>query len=401
MRTIFRFCITLHCLLALSLIASGCSSSRPVLEVAPVAVYRSAPATIPGYDVLGVARYCQRFQQAPKLPAVSTLLNTFGDPLPCIEKRIQQGGLRLVQVDLIDATCWRNNKCPPGVPRPDNLKEIEKRARQVDAYAQKYPQIEWWVSPALEDDVRDVNKKRAMLEAAQRGCPRCKVINSPFTGAKPPGYPIEKHGTKVEEFSVSGDGASIFDGDNIRSDGNKFEHRTSGKYTTFAWWNELNLRCTGEKNFTPPKQRTAKPTADQFRQAYMNMMPEPPQPAAPPQCKSVRDVTKPEITKPNAEAYCNGQQQDKRGNKPLLILRKAGKKGQRIKVRRSDGKEVACFQYYDKFSEPGLHRWYMGDCSGHAPAQLFDALGGEWGFADLGGGKCLRFNAIRRQGVYR
>jgi hypothetical protein len=367
--------------------------------------------TLPGYDVLAVAQYCERYLKAPRLPAVSTLLNTFGDPLPCIEKAVQRGGLELVQIDLIDATCWRNRVCPPGVPRPDDLKAIEKRAQSVQKLAVKYPGTKWSVSPALEHDVKDAKKVQAMMNAAKKGCPNCDVINSPFSGAR--NSPLELHGTKVSAFSVSGDGASIFDADNLKSDCSKeleqsgkckeFEHNQSGSYSTFAWFNELNLRCTGEKNFTPPLKRTERPTADLFAQAYQVMQREPAIPASPGLCKTVRtvDKSKGEIVKPNAESYCNGQQKDKRGNRPLLLLAKHGKAGDKLKVYNSGGKEVGCFRYYGKFSDPRLGRWYMGDCSGQTPAQLFKDLGSEWGFAHLGGGACLRFNSVRRMGVYR
>ena len=366
-----------------------------------------------GVDALGMAMYCDTYLRAPKMVAVSTLMNTFGDPLPCIDKRAAMGGLELVQVDLIDATCWRNHSCVAGVPKPDDLKAILERSRKVSVLAEKYQQIEFWLSPALEHDVRDNNTVLKMLQTAQAGCPRCKVLNSPMTGARPRGYPIEQHGTTVKDFSVSGDGASSFDGDNISSDCppaqaaakkcTPFEHRTSGKYSTFLWWNELNLRCTGEKTAPPPPaKRTSRPTADQFRQAYFISLPEASLPPAPRACGSVVGYGRGEILKTNAEQYCNGNPgaNDKRSNKPLLIIAKSGRVGDKLKVLRSDGKEVACFAYYGPY-QSGLSRWYMGSCSGHAPAALYDALGGEWGFVPLGGGKCLKVNAVRRLGSYR
>lgn len=383
-------------------------AKRSPLLLAAIAVF-SHPSlarggTIPGYDVLAVASYCERFLAAPKLPAMSTLMATFGDPLPCVERRIQQGDLKIVQIDLIDATCWRNGTCPPDAPRPDDLGAIKRRARRVYQLASRYPSVEFWLSPALEHDVGRAATVTSMLQAAQSGCPSCKVINSPFRGATPAGYRVERHGTRVSAFSVSGDGASSFDGDNLANDGNLFQHRASGTHTTFAWWPELNLRCTGEEAPPPPDQRTARPSADQFRQAFLIMQrPESAKPPAPPQCRGVRDIEiGKEIVKPNAEAYCNGQQFDPRGNKPLLILKDAGQAGQELPVLSPSGAAVGCFRYWGSYSGiPGTHRWYMGNCSGQAPTALYSALGGEWGFAKLPSGRCVRFNAIRRQGVYR
>lgn len=363
----------------------------------------AAAESIQGYDVLGVAKYCKRFLAAPELPAMSTLLNTFGDPIPCIRKRAARGNLKLVQVDLIDATCWRNGVCPPGVPRPDDLRVIRKRAATIQRLAEEFPAVEWWVSPALEHDVKNPATVKKMMEAAQAGCPKCKVINSPFTGAKPEGYKVELHGTKVKAFAISADGASSFDADNIRTDGNQFQHRISGEYKTFLWWNELNLRCSGEKTFTPPLTRTEKPTMDQFIQAHAIAQPEPEIPGiVPPTCQIVDTLKAPEIYKPNAESYCNGQVKDARGNKPLLIIKRKGNAGERLKVMAPNGREVGCFKYWGTFQDiPGAHRYYIGDCSGQTPAELMKDFGGEWGYVQTGPGRCLRINAVRRLGAYR
>lgn len=354
-----------------------------------------------GYDVLALARYCDVYLQAPRLPAVSTLMGTFGNPLPCIERRIKQGDLQLVQIDLRDATCFRNGVCPPGTPPLRDWRLLRNRASEVNKLAIKYPQIEWWVSPWLEHDERNPEMVQKACEESRAGCPTCKCINSPVSGARVPTIPLELHGTTVKAFSVSGDGKSIFDGDNIRSDGNDFEHRTSGRDQTYAWCNELNLRCTGEHKFVPPMQRTNRPTLSQFRQMFMNLQPEPPIPPAPQICKNVRRASGGEIVKPNAESYCNGEKDDGRGNKPLLILKKAGRRGDKLKLYSTKGQEVGCFSYYGTFTTPGFHRWYMGTCSKQTPTELADDLGSEWGFVDLGRGECLLTNAVRRMGTYR
>jgi hypothetical protein len=407
-------------------ILCSCSATNNDIQVQSVArsqnlseldlVETNGKKTKQGYDVLAVAKYCPRFLKAPKLPAMSTLLATFGDPIPCVQKRIDLGGLELVQIDLIDATCWRNNVCPPGVPKPTDLAAIEQRAKEVnDRLVLLNPHVEWWISPALEHDVKDYNLVTEMKKAAKRGCPSCQIINSPMSGVTPAGMKKELHGTKVRAFSVSGDGASMFDGDNMRSDCPKkqenklgckaFQHRISGEHQTYGWWNELNLRCNGEDGFTMPLERTNKPTSEQFEQAYLVMLPEEFKPEAPKRCKTVRDIMPgKEINKTDAEAYCNGQpnEGDSRGNKQLLIIQKSGKVGDRLTVIDRFGKPVAEFCYYGTFSElPNTHRWYMGNCSGEHPSELYEKLDGEWGFVELGGGACLRFNSIRRQGTYR
>jgi hypothetical protein len=358
------------------------------------------------YDVLGLAMFCDTFLKAPKLPGLSTLMNTFGNPLPCVEKRISKGGMELVQVDLRDATCFRNKVCPPGTPALTDWKTLLARAQAVNKLAVKYPSIEWWLSAWLEHDIKDEPTVLLGCDVALKGCPTCQCINSPFSGARPPQLKLELHGTTKasKAFSNSGDGASMFDADNIKNDGNDFQHRTSGSDQEHAWWNELNLRCTGEDHFTPPLQRTAFPELWQFQLAALILQnAEPNAPPAPKACTKVRSVNAKngEIVKPLAERYCNGKKDDGRGNKPLLIFKKSGKKGDKIDVVSSDGKKVGCFQYYGTYTKPGLHRWYMGDCSKQNAWQLYKQLGNEWGFVKLGGGNCLKFNSVRREGVYR
>lgn len=364
---------------------------------------RAAGQTTQGYDVLGLAMYCEEFLSAPRMEAVSTLLDTFGDPLPCIEKRIAQGGIKKVQIDLRDATCWRNRVCPPGTPSLTDWKVMRVKAAEVNRLAVKYPSIEWWVSPWLEHDIKDAATVVEGCKVVTDTCRTCWCINSPVSGARPPRIPLELHGTTSKAFSVSGDGASLFDGDNVSSDKNGFEHRIAGTDQTYAWFNELNLRCTGEKSFTPPLKRTEKPSADLFRQAFLVMQPEQPVPPAPSLCKAVRrvDARKGEILKTNAESYCNGAKKDSRGNKPLLIITKKGRVGDRLPVYDKGGKQVGCFAYFGPFTTRDTFRWYMGNCSGETPSKLYDELQGEWGYVDLGEGSCLLLNAVRRMGIYR
>lgn len=364
-----------------------------------VPIKKAEAETLKGYDVLGLAMYCDTYLKAPKLPALSTLMNTFGNPLNCIEKQEKKEPLKLIQIDLIDATCWRNNKCPPGAAKPTDLKIIEARAKEVYITAKKYPTTEWQISPALEHDVKDNNTVKKMMTAAKKGCPICNIINSPFSGSKL--NPLELHGTTVRAYSVSGDGKSSFDADNLDSDGNNFNHSESGSYSTYLWWNELNLRCTGEKTFTPPLQRKEKPSLDSFFQAYLIAQKEQAKPQPPSQCKRIIQYTGNEVLKTNAENWCNGDanQNDSRSNKPLLIIKKKGKKGEKLPILDLNGREVGCFSYYGTFNE--LHRWYIGLCSGQTPYALYKSLSNEWGFVPIGDGNCYLINAVRRLGNTR
>lgn len=390
----------------ISLFVIGCSTvQQKPIEIPNTIKFRQLEK-YQGYDVLALAMYCNGYLTAPKLPAVSTLLGTFGDPIPCLKKRIAQGGLKLAQIDLIDGTCWRNGVCDKNAPKPTDLKAIESRAKQIQVLADSYPDIKWQISPVLEHDIKDIKTLRNIFSAAKNGCPKCDLVNSPFSGLKEvDSIPLELHGTTVKAYSTSGDGKSMFDADTSDSDGNNFNHCSSGYFSTYGWINPFNCRCTGEKDFVPPLKRTHKPSASHWIQIARLFKPEPPKPAKPASCKSVVDfrADKGEINKPNAEKYCNGQpnEKDARGDKNLVIITKKGaKKGEKASVINQDGKEVGCFSYYGLY-EKNLHRWYLGNCSGETPTQLMNELGSEWGFIKFKDGQCLRFNAIRRLGITR
>lgn len=397
-------------LLPLLLILSACSISKPLVVLeAPQKedVLKTSQGTTPGYDVLGLAQYCDVFLKAPKLPATSVLFGNgkkdFGDNFPCLEKRIAQGGVTKIQIDLVDATCHRNKVCPAGTAKLPAYSAVRARARVVNVHANLHPEIEWGVSPWLEHDFKDSKiVQRGCAEVAS-GCPTCKCINSPMSGVKPAGIPVELHGTKSSSFATSADGSSIFDGDNLKNDGNKYQFRTSGSDQTYAWWNELNQRCTGEDKFTPIVNRRVLPELWQFQVAHKIMTTEEdPVPANfPAQCTSVRKVSGKEISKTFSEKYCNGTQDDGRGSRGLLILNRKGKAGEELPVFSPSGEKVACYKYFGPYSEPKLYRYYIGTCSKETPWDLYKELGQEWGYVGLGNNKCLLVNSIRRMGGYR
>ena len=358
-----------------------------------------------GYDVLALAKYCDTYLEAPRLPAVSTLLVTFGSPINCLRKALGRGDLKLVQVDLIDATCWRRRECAKGAARPDDLFKIEGRARAIQYLADEFPEVQFQASPALEHDVHESATVRAMLDAAKRGCPSCQIIQSPNSGVIIPGVPVERHGTQSSGYSVSGDGSNMFDGDNLDGDGNDFNHSRAGQFSTYAWTNSFNLRCTGEKTFTLPAKRTFRPNIDEFKQAWYIFQPQQPIPTPPKQCKVVSRVSNGEIVKTNAEQYCNSKyvKPDNRAGRGLFILRNTRTRLRKLRILRpGSGIQVSSAIYYGGYAG-GMSRYYIGLGSRNPPrpTALYQALVGEWGYLDLGSGNCLLFNAIRRMGVYR
>lgn len=394
-------------LLPLLLLLTGCFCKKEFISPAEDTFKKVAiNDDIDGYDLLMLPKYCDKYLKAPHLPGLSTSF-VAGNPLPCIDRKMAKNQLELVQVDLVDATCWRNNVCPPGSPKPPAFKEIYEKSLLVYEKAKRWNASRWQISPWLEHDFKDPEVVHKGMSEAKRGCPICEVINSPYKGVTPAAYNVERHGTKTKAYSISGDGASSFDADNLDSTGTlnnaPFNHSNAGSNSTFGWWNETNLRCTGEEKFTPINKRTERPEQWQFRLWYLLTLPEEPKPAAPKLCKTVREVSGGEIVKITAESYCNGQpgENDPRNNKPLLIIKKKGRRGEQIYIYNPQGKKAGSFGYYGEFTDKRFGRWYSGLGSKHNAPALYDALGGEWGYVNLGSGNCLRINVIRRMGTWR
>ena len=369
--------------------------------VVMTATASATPNPYQGYDVLGLAKYCRTFLAAPKREAVSTLLDTFGDPLPCIERAARRRYLKLVQIDLRDATCIRNPSCKTTAPELTDWGYLRTKVAKVNTLARKYKSIQWWISPFLEHDFTDEQIIKRACAIVRANCSRCFCINSPFNGVAPEGIPIELHGTKKRAFSISADGESSFNADNLISDGNSFEHYIAGDYNTFAWWPELNLRCDGETKWVPVLTRSERPTIDQFRHADLLLRPEQSRPKPPKRCKKVVTIRSEigELSKTNGTQTCNGKPNRIEGNRPVLFLRRIGKRGERLPVYDAEGREVGCYAYTS--TSNGLSTYSIGRCSGETPEALYRALGGEWGWVDLGVGNCLEINAIRRIGNYR
>ena len=211
-----------------------------------------------GYDVLAVARYCNTFLKAPPLPAMSTLMVTFGNPIDCINRRIAQGGLRVLQIDLLDATCHRRRLCERKIKPLPNIRQIRHLSAQIRRIAIANPNLEVYISPYLEHDILNRGVLKRAFNAAQAKCPECQLVQSRWRGKRLAGVLEEKHGNRGKGEFVSLDGQNMF------FDG--VVDKTRAKIAFFLWWHELNLNKYSEE-WTYPSRRKHRPTVGQFRQA--------------------------------------------------------------------------------------------------------------------------------------
>lgn len=341
-----------------------------------------------GLDLLALARFDAAMvaRNIPKGTAIGALQGTFGDVVPNLDKLLATGKVSAFRVHLVNTVCRRNKNCENGEPAQTDFSTYTARARQFGALAAKYPQVACFISPSLEHDEKNVSIVSRWIDIIRREAPTCKVVVSAFTGVVPAGVIREKHGNAQTGQIVSNDGDNLFDSDSTK-------YRTAGSLITFGWIPRFNMRFSGEKVFTPPSKRTAKPSAEDIQQAVRLLMPEFPKPAKPAQCATVREVKAPELHKTNSEDY-NGP--DPRGNRPLLISKK---RYNTLDVLAPSGAKIGCAKYYGGFP-PNLFRHYVGSCSGDSGVSLMNKARNEWIFYKAGR-ECILVNSIRRTGSFR
>lgn len=352
----------------------------------------SKPSLTPKYkgiDPLGLAMQDVSMicNTIPQGTAIGFLEYTFGSAFPAARQCIATGKIPAFRVHCSNGPCARNHNCDVGEPKSNDYASLQKCAANAQKLHNDFG-VACYVSPRVESDEKDkdiVNKQVATIKSA---APDCKVVLSVFTGYSPPGVLVEKHGNNAYGDLISNDGSSIFDA-------NADQYIESASEMALTWTNRDNLRISGEKTFTKPKQRikSRRLTKNELIQKLRILNHSAAVPANPAFCKNAKDVPSNEILKPNAEDYDNN---DKRGGRPLLISR--------LNVSRFDildpsGKKIGCFKRYGSFSGGGS-RFYEGDCSGLHSIELMDKARSEWIYAKSGN-NCYRLNIIRRGGSFR
>lgn len=355
---------------------------------------RFLPKPIPeftGIDGLGLAMEPLPVIKKNLKPntSIGVLQGTFGNVIPKLRELLQTMKVDMFRAHLLNWTCFRNHNCESGEPTINDLVTLGNRAAQFENLHREFPQVQCYLSPALEYDTTDTSLIAAWLSKIRQKAPSCTPVLSPYKGALINGEFFEKHGNKAIGDFVSNDGESYFDS-------NTDIFNSSGRVASLAWWNRLNLRTSGEKSWTPPSKRTATVWADEIRQAMFllrNKKTNKPQFKS---CPNARELKSPEIWKTRSEDYNGG---DKRENKAVLIVKGVFSKG--FTITNPQGKLVGCLRYFGPYSgTPGYFRYYIGNCSGQDPYNLMQDSGGEW-VCLKNGHTQFAVSAIRRSGKER
>lgn len=374
-----------------------------------------------GLDTLGILKYGPKTQKAlidslrPNSVLGVLLDRTFGVKWDPVRNVLRSGKVGYVTADLLNTTAVRNNVLQRGEllygytikslnieackldPKLTNI--VDGQVQKLRELQNEFPSVQIFPSLFLEHNIERQCAETIIAYARARYFANAKWIDNPM-GSYPTigGTWKEKHGNKARGDSISNDGESLFDANTYRVVVAKTNpYVDGGTYIVLGWIDEFNLRKSGEKKFIPPLQRNFFPSGTQFRWAVrvLYFPPDPKPTLIPRQCKTSRELKAPELWKPAAEDYGNG---DPRGSKGLLIH--SSGLGE-IPILTAGGTRAGHLKYFGRYDgTPGMNRFYLGTGSGQQNMTLVREHNTEWFYLRVGP-ECLLVNVLRRSGYFR
>lgn len=299
-----------------------------------------------GLDFLGLGS--KHWKVAPSLEAfphgwaLGAFARTFGDALPNVRKFLDSGKVSAFRLQ----AWWSNShKIAP-------IKYLKEELPRWEKLAKDYPHVKFYISHSCEYSEKSVAEVKKRVDLVKELCPSCVVVQCPMHSPVIPGVgKVEQHGTNSKPkpgHIVSTDGQACFD-----IDIQKWIKQHKESEIVFLWAPRFNLReaVKPPQVISSPENRTAFPPLK-----YINGVvalaeeawpaPTPAFPATP--------LKKPELWKTFAED--GPGETDKRGNRPLIMLKK---KSDFVQILTFDGKNIGRLKYYGTYGA-NLFRFYSG-----------------------------------------
>lgn len=380
-----------------------------------------------GLDLIGLLGFSSKItaviaRELPENCALGCLIDTtFNASIDNLKRLanlytlLDTGKITTVKLSLFNTTAVRNQKLQPQeLLYGYTVKSLEKDALSlapkltaildkqlsvVRGLTQKYPNVQFNVSPFLEHDLTVIAAKKVLDYILLKTITNFTIINNPLKSQSLLAYPLEQHGNTPARCAISSnDGSSVMDGDVEK-------YKLIASDLSLIWIHEFNKNFTGGKTFIYPLKRKVEPYRHQIRHCIRLFNVPLPIPTTPKGFEKARvlDGKKWEVFKPWAEDYKtiavgSTTNDDGRGSKPMIIL---PQKADTIDVYDKTGKKKAFFKYYGTYSgKGGGYRYYMGSGSGQTNEELVEKTGQEW-FWLKAPGVLLYINILRRSGYYR
>lgn len=159
-----------------------------------------------GADYLGGIKFKDAAVRAhPQGWAAGTFLHTFGNAIPLIESLCATGKVKDFVIHLAKfdyAHAYPIDRLMPG---------ILYDARQLNAVANKYPNVDFLLSPFCEHN-HDAKKMTEVFTQLRRVAPNCNFVNSIWKGQIVPGVITEVHVGETLPRAPRGEYTVSFDG---------------------------------------------------------------------------------------------------------------------------------------------------------------------------------------------
>jgi hypothetical protein len=328
-----------------------------------------------GLDLLGLAKYQKvAVENFPLGWALGTFSSTFGDALPAVEAIIKTHKCPRVRLQL----SWLNNHAY----NESHLPMVIKEARRCKPLIEKYPKIQWRISPCCEHKLNE-KLARKFRDEVQKVLPSVFMINCPMKGgAVLKDSANEVHGAGAKplkgRFDFSFDGS-----DSLGADVETVKKRLMGAETFYFWTTQWNLRKKVADS-TPIALRKAGPTKELLELVIFQATE-----------KGKDSLGKSHTWKPGAEQH--DVPPEPRAFKPVFIT---PAKAERIELVADNGKVVLKSGPRMTFHD-GRYRYYFNEY-GHRIAIKAAKLQGHPILSIRAGGEIIgRVNAAFRAGDFR
>lgn len=292
-----------------------------------------------GLDYLGGCRFGDLIlREHPAGFAAGFFSNTFGDAMPVVERLVNTGRCPRVRLHAM----WKDRHDFTPRDFPEIIKEVKRIAR----LAQKYPAIDWRISPACE---HGLNQRDALtlLTQARDAAPNCLIVNTPDSrGALVEGFVNEIHGFRSTPPNGNYNIDFSFDGKAcVDSDVESYKSEFTRAATFYFWEPRFNGRWE-DNDKTPRPQRKGWPDSKLIDSViYLH------------RDRGAVSLPAKWIYKSHAENKGPDKRTgkiDPRAEKPCII---APIKTDRINLVTANGQVVSQLKYYDIFSSGGF-RYY-------------------------------------------
>ncbi len=225
------------------------------------------------------------------------------------------------------------------------IKKIEERAPFWEKFAQKFPNVKFYLSHSCEHNCRNKGEVLRRMILLKKLAPSCTPVNCVWQGQTVEGWVNEKHG---KDCKVKGRYIASVDGSTERDFSFAAWHKKHADAEIRFMWGALFNLNDGHQPANPA-ERTAAPSR-KYVLEYAKMAVDPGKPYQPPTFAS-KPIKEPNLYKPMSQ-----DTNDTREDKPLLI---SDLTNPYLDIKTSAGQVVGKLKYYGTFTG-GLHRHYSG-----------------------------------------